>query len=123
MPIAGRRRAESLMTTQVTVSRTSGSPDPVSGESPRATVYSGRSKLQSYEGYEGNPVVGQKVETVQRMSLHFPVGSFVMAVGDLATVTGSTDALMVGRVFRLVQVAPYKEHATAYRVFVEEVTA
>lgn len=43
--------------------------------------------------------------------------------GHLAEVTDSTDALLLGRILRLVQAAPCKEHATAYRVFVEEIAA
>jgi len=62
------------------------------------------------------------VITTQRMTLHVPVGSYEAQVGDLATVTESTDPLLVGRQVRITQQAPYKEHATAYRVFVDEVT-
>ncbi|HCS2945811.1 TPA: hypothetical protein OQU49_004425, partial [Shigella flexneri] len=98
--------------------------DPVTGvDVPTSVpVYEGRGKLQSYEGYEAEPESGGARVTVQRMSLHLPVGAFAMVPGDVATVTASTDGLLIGRAFRLTQVAPYKEHATAYRVFVEEVT-
>ena len=122
---AGRRAAESLMTTQVTVTRPGPlveQPDGTVAPS-QTTVYTGKAKLQSYEGYESNPEAGGHVFTEQRMSLHFPVGSFAMQVGDEAVITGSTDPLLIERRFRLVQVAPFKEHATAYRTFVEEVTA
>lgn len=114
-----------LMTTQVTIRRITGvTTDPLTGvDVPTAeVVYEGRGKLQTFEGYEREAESAGQSVTVQRMSLHLPVGAYRPAVGDVAVVTGSTDELLVGREFRLVQVAPFKEHATAYRIFVEEVT-
>src|SRR5690625_1747787 len=114
----GRRWAESLMATQVVVTRPGGLADPVTGESEQVEVYQGRAKLTSYEGHEYSALAGQHAVTEQRMSLHFPVGSFYPQVGDVATVTGSGDEFLVGRRFRIVQSAPFKEFATAYRCFV-----
>lgn len=120
----GRRQAERLMTTQVVISRAVGEDmvDPVTGERDRVEVYRGKAKLTSYEAHESASASGQRVITTQRMSLHVPVGAYEAQVGDLAEVTGSTDPLLVGRVVRVTQQAPYKEHATAYRCFVDEVT-
>lgn len=112
------------MATEVVISRALGDDmvDPVTGERERVTVYAGKAKLTSYEAHESSSMSGGRVITTQRMSLHVPVGSYEAQVGDLATVTESTDPLLVGRTVRVTQQAPYKEHATAYRVFVDEVT-
>jgi len=120
----GRVAAERLMTTEVVVSRALGDDlvDPVTGERERVTVYAGKAKLTSYEAHESSSMSGGRVITTQRMTLHVPVGSYEAQVGDLATVTASTDPLLVGRKVRVTQQAPYKEHATAYRCFVDEVT-
>lgn len=88
-----------------------------------STVYEGRGKLQSYEGNESRAGVEGSSVTVQRLSIHFPVGAFTPEPGDMATCTASTDPAIVGRVFRVAQLWPVKEHATAYRVAVDEVIA
>lgn len=118
----GRRWAEQLMTTQVVVTRPGDMKDPVTGEAEQVEVYRGKAKLTSYEGHEHSALAGQHALTEQRMSLHFPVGSFYPQVGDNAVVADSTDVFLMGRLFRIVQSAPFKEHATAYRCFVDEVT-
>lgn len=118
----GRRWAERLMTTQVVVTRPGDLTDPVTGEAEQVEVYRGKAKLTSYEGHERSALAGQHALTEQRMSLHFPVGSFYPQVGDNALVTDSTDTFLVGRRFRIVQSVPFKEHASAYRCFVDEVT-
>ena len=118
-----RSRAESLMTTEVTIGRRDGDMvDPVTGETAMVIVYDGRAKLTSYEAHESSSLAGQRVITTQRMTLHVPVGAYDAQVGDLAEIVGSTDVLLVDRVVRVTQQAPYKEHATAYRCFVDEVT-
>ena len=111
------------MTARVVVTRRDGDMvDPVTGEAPTAVVYEGKGKVTSYEAHESSSLSGARVITTQRMSLHVPVGAFEAQVGDLAMVTASRDPLLVGRQMRITQQAPYKEHATAYRVFVDEVT-
>lgn len=110
------------MTTQVVVTRPGDLADPVTGEAEQVEVYRGKAKLTSYEGHERSALAGQHALTEQRMSLHFPVGSFYPQVGDNALVTDSTDTFLVGRRFRIVQSAPFKEHASAYRCFVDERT-
>lgn len=88
-----------------------------------ATVYEGRGKLQSYEGNESRAGIEGSSVTVQRLSIHFPVGAFTPTPGDIATCTASTDPAIVGRRFHVSQSWPVKEHATAYRVAVDEVIA
>ena len=84
------------------------------------TVYTGRVKMQTYEGHEvAREAAGQTV-VQQRSSAHFPVGALHVVPGDVVTVTASLDPLMVGRSWRIVQEYPVKTFATAYRVFVDE---
>ena len=118
-----RREAEALMTSTWLVERLSDDA-PLVGYVPtptRSTVYSGRGKLQSYEGNESSRGASDATVTVQRLAIHFPVGSFEPKPGDVATCTASSNPALVGRVFRISQWWPLKEHATAYRVAVDEV--
>ena len=118
----GRRAAESLMTDHVQIRRVVGSTvDPLTGEdSPEyTTVYEGKAKLQSFEGYEASREVISHSSVVQRMSIHLPVGSYRSSVGDVARIVRSVDPLLVGREYRVTQEAPFKTHATAYRIFVD----
>ena len=86
-------------------------------------VYSGRAKIASYEAFEQTPESAGGVVTVVRLRVDFPVGSFIAKPGDEAHVLSDTsDPLLGGRRFRLTVTAPYKSHATAYRVAAEEVT-
>lgn len=83
-------------------------------------AYAGRCKLQSYEGYEQEKSTAETALTVQRMSVHLPVGAYRINVGDIVEVTASRmDPMLVGRKFRITQEAPFKTFATAYRVFVD----
>ena len=87
------------------------------------TVYSGIAKIASYEAFEQTPEVSGGVVTVVRLRVDFPAGSFIAKPGDEAHVLSDTsDPLLGGRRFRLTVTAPYKSHATAYRVAAEEVT-
>ena len=117
---AGREAAERLMTTQVVIVRPGDMSDPVTGEPVTTPLYDGKAKLTSYEGHESASLAGNREVSVQRMELHLPVGRVAVRRGDLVSVVGSRDALLVGREFRITQKAPYKEHATAYRCTVEE---
>lgn len=119
---AGRLRAESLMTDVFTVRRVTGNDvDPLTGvDVPRSVVvYEGRGKLQSYEGYEQTAEVVAHSMTIQRMSVHFPVGDYHPQVGDVVTCVDSVDKNLVGYEFRVTQDVPFKTHATAYRAFVD----
>ena len=123
----GRRAAERLMTSTVEVRRFTGETtidDETLIETPvYRTVYSGIAKVASYEAFEQTPEVSGGVVTVVRLRVDFPVGSVIVKPGDEAHVLAdSADPLLAGRRFRLTVSAPYKSHATAYRVAAEEVT-
>lgn len=86
-------------------------------------VYSGRAKIASYEAFEQTPESAGGVVTVVRLRVDFPVGSFIAKPGDACHVlSDSSDPLLSGNIYRLTVSAPYKSHATAYRVAAEEVT-
>lgn len=93
--------------------------DPLTGEAVRVLVYSGPARLQSFEGYEQTPEVIGHQATVQRMSLHLPVGDYRPQVGHVAVCVSSIDPRLVGTGYRMTQDAPFKSVATAYRVFVD----
>jgi hypothetical protein len=115
--------AESFMRDTVLVRRKTGTTtDPVTFEVVPVFdgVYHGRAKVQTYEGFEQRSESAGASVTVQRSQVHFPVGAFSMRVGDVVTVERSVDPLLVGRSYRVVQQAPVKSFATAYRVFVDE---
>ena len=83
-------------------------------------VYTGKCKLQSYEGYEQSKTAAETTVTVQRMSVHLAVGAYRINVGDIVEITASRmDPMLTGRKFRITQEAPFKTFATAYRVFVD----
>ena len=110
------------MVDQVEIHRvTEGGPDPLTGQdrSTRELVYAGKAKVQSFEGYEHSGEVSGRVTVLQRMSLHIPVGEYRPQVGHVAKILSSPDGNLVGTEYRMVQDAPFKTHATAYRVFVE----
>lgn len=122
--LRGRRMAERQMADTCTVQRiTSTTPDPLTGvDIPTyATVYAGRCKVQTYEPFEQNPEAGGHTFTVQRYSVHVPVGSFAPAIGQVVTITAAAlDPNLAGNVFRVVALL-HKTAATAYRLSVEEV--
>ena len=81
----GRRMAESLMVDSWVIYKLDmNDVDPLTGEAVRVTVYEGKAKLTSYEGYEQTPEVVGHTATVQRMSLHLPIGPYRPQVGHVA---------------------------------------
>jgi hypothetical protein len=121
---AGRRAAEVQMLDTCTISRPTGrvtNPDgTVSTTYPQ--VYAGRCKVQTYEAYESTPEAGERAWTVQRYSIHVPVGDPVR-VDDVVTINTSVlDADLVGREYRVVALL-HKSFATAQRLGVEEVVS
>ena len=123
----GRRAAERLMTSTVEVRRFTGETvideDTLIETPVYDVVYSGIAKIASYEAFEQTPEAAGGVVTVVRLRVDFPAGSFVAKPGDEAHVLSDTsDPLLGGRRFRLTVTAPYKSHATAYRIAAEEVT-
>lgn len=119
---SGRRAAERLMTDLIEISRVTGSTvDPLTGtDAPELEqVYLGKAKLQSFEGYEASREVVLHSAVTQRMSIHLPVDSYRSSVGDVVRIVRSADPLLEGREYRVTQEAPFKTHATAYRIFVD----
>ena len=116
----GRRMAERLMVDSWVVYKLDmENVDPLTGEAVRVTVYEGKAKLTSYEGYEQTPEVVGHTATVQRLSLHLPVTSYRPQVGHVAVCVDSLDPNLIGTEYRMTQDAPFKTFATAYRVFVD----
>lgn len=117
---SGRAAAERLMTDTCALERPGELVDDITGEAAMETVYTGRCKIQTYEGYEQNPTAGGMVLTVQRYRVDLPV-SVRARPGDLVTIAASpTDPHLVGKRYRVT--APFnKSYATASRCFVDEV--
>lgn len=121
--LAGRRAAEALMVDSVKIERVLDTvPDPLTGKDVTTyeTVYEGKVKAQSFAAYEQNPVSADHMFTVQRLTLHIPVGAYRCQVGDVATIVESpVDPLLEDRQYRVAQEAPFKTFATSYRIFVD----
>lgn len=120
---AGRRAAERQMLDTCTVGRVTGETtvDPDTGAVIPVTVsvYEGRCKVQTFEAHEANPEMGGSVATVQRYSVHVPVGAFEPEVGMVVTITAAAlDPHLTGTAFRVVALL-HKTAATAYRLGVE----
>lgn len=116
----GRRMAERLMVDSWVVYRLDmNDVDPLTGEAVRVTVYEGKGKLQSWEGYEQNTESVGHTSTIQRLSLHLPVTEYRPQVGHVAVCVESLDPNLVGTEYRISQDAPFKTFSTAYRVFVD----
>lgn len=83
-------------------------------------------RLRSFEAFERVSDIGGHRTTEQRPAVRFPVSdAYTPRPGDRVTITKSDNpALAVDppRVF-LVADAPQNTHATAYRVYVDEVTS
>ena len=105
----GRRMAETLMVDTWAVYKLDKEQvDPLTGEALRVLVYEGKGKLQSYEGYEQNPESIGHTATVQRMSLHLPIGTYRPQVGHVAVCVSSLDPNLNGTEYRMTQDAPYR---------------
>lgn len=122
---AGRRAAERNMIDTCRVRTVTGvTTNPLTGASTptySAPLYTGRCKVATYEPQERNPEVGGATMTVQRYSVHVPVGSFAPAVGQVIEITAAAlDPNLTGTAFRIVALL-HKTAATAYRLGVEEI--
>ncbi|MFV2143218.1 DUF6093 family protein [Isoptericola sp. G70] len=106
--------------TVVELGRNTGALDPVTYEPIMTIVYSGPGRVQTYEPHERDVEVGGGSVTVQRYSVHLPVGPFAPEVGDQIEVIASPlDPNLVGRLF-LVRALMHKSAATAYRLGVDD---
>ena len=125
----GRAAAERLMTDRCVVRRATGRTvtNPATFEVVReyAVIYgpaspkSGQCKVQAYEAFEQEREVAAATAVINRVRVDFPVGAAAFKPGDVVTIIESADPLLTGRHLRLTVEAPYKTHATAYRVFAE----
>lgn len=119
----GRQMAERLMIDTWRIDRPTGKmvTNPDFTVTPElVTVYEGKGKLQTFEGHETTVTAAAGTVSVQRSSLHVPVGALRSQPGDIATCVTSLDPLLEGRRFRIVQDYPVKTMATSYRMFVDE---
>lgn len=121
-----RADAEALMLDTCTVARR-GTPstNPTTGAVTvtSTTLYSGKCKVQHSGLAAQTAEAAGRTATIERPTVHVPVGAFAPRPGDVITITDSeTDASLVGRVYR-VAAAQVKSLASAYRLPVEEVTA
>ena len=113
------------MVDSCTVRRVTNTVNPATGADvvTSTTLYTGRAKVQTFEAFEQTPNASGHEFTVQRYSVHLPVGSFAPAVGDLVDITAATlDDGLTGRTFRVVALL-HKTAATAYRLAVTELVA
>ena len=117
-----RAEAEALMTATATIYRKTGQTrDGVRLVAVWTVVYTGRCKVQTYEGYEQTPGSSSGATvTVQRSQIHVPVGAYSPEPGDVARLDTSRDPHMIVRLWRVTTRWPVKEHATAYRASAEE---
>lgn len=129
--LQGRRAAERNMSdrcvvkmpTGSTVDQSTGADVPTYTPVHGTTSAPARCKVQTFEAFEETPTAGEHEFTVQRYSVHFPVGSFVPAVGQVVEiVSAALDPNLTGREFRVVALL-HKTAATAYRLAVKEIVA
>src|SRR5690625_2080424 len=118
----GQRKGGQLFWSENVVTQPGERTDAVTDEAEQDEVDRSEAKVTTYERHATTALTGQHARTEQRMNLHVPAGAFAAQVGDVATAVDSSDPLLVGRMFRFTQAAPFKEIATAYRCFVDEVT-
>lgn len=86
-----------------------------------APLYTGACRVQAADPQELTPAVADGTVTVQRYSVHIPVGAYAPAVGDRVVIDAAAlDPALVGREYRVVALL-HKSQATAYRLGVEEV--
>lgn len=123
---SGRRLAESLMRLSCRIHRVVGSEtDRETGKVVSITEdqYVGPCKITTYEGHEQTHDVVSYPATVQRLSIHLPVGAYTPRVGDVITITGvgGLDERLLGHTYRIAQEAPYRTFATADRIFIDSI--
>jgi hypothetical protein len=122
---AGRRAAEAGMTDTCTITRRTGTTDPVTGvpSTSDTPLYDGVCRVQAARAEAQRQDIGEDHELLLRLEIQLPVaGTEGLQVGDIVTITAAVnDADLTGRVFRIRDLA-HKSEATARRVQVIEVT-
>lgn len=118
----GRELAERLMLDTCLVRTVTGESTDADGNvTPTySTAYGGKCKVQTFEAYEQSAETGGLDASIQRYSLHVPVGSFRPEIGQFVVITAcALDPNLVGREFRAVALL-HKTAGTAYRLGIEE---
>ena len=119
----GQRAAAALMVDRVKAVRL-GTPVTAADGSvsvPEAALYEGRGKVQTWEGFQGNPNAAGQIATTQRYTVHVPVAAWDVRIGDVVIVQSAhLDPYLDGRRYRVVALL-HKSYPTAYRLGVEEV--
>ncbi|WP_104087047.1 DUF6093 family protein [Arthrobacter sp. GMC3] len=89
---------------------------------PVETAYEGACKVQTTVAQAASPIAGGHVFTVENLQMHFPVATALETGDSVLMVTHRSDPTLIGRVFRLVELAR-GDQRTAARWNVELVTA
>ncbi len=118
---AHRRRAESLMTDSVIITRIIGTEVGADGrERPKSTpVYQGRAAL-GWEGSGADVEVAGATVTIRRQVLKLPIGDYVPRKGDRAEFV--PDCSLAGVVVALVANGPVRSNAIQWRIPVERIS-
>lgn len=118
--LRGRRFADRVLIAEGTVTRVTGLTVSGGFDVPTtAMVYSGPLAVARSGTAAGQAEVAGASVTVQRVVVKFPVGAYVMQLGDVVTVTqNDLDPSMLGA-FRLVAEDPSATESVLYRVAAE----
>lgn len=120
----GRRAAERLMVTTVTVTRTSGTPifDEETGEyiTPTVTVYDGKARIRQRNLTAADAEAAGQLLVTQLLTLYLPfTAPGDIGTGDVVTVTGNPlDPDLIGTEYRITGTAG-ETAATARRFEIE----
>lgn len=88
---------------------------------PGPLRYQGPCKVQTYEPHESTPQSGQHLYSVQRYSLHIPVGAGPVKVNDEVTVASMVlDPSGLDRKMRIAGLL-HKSYASAQRLLLDEI--
>lgn len=121
----GRAAAEAGMVDTCTIERQTGettNPDTGVVTPTVSEIYDGMCRFQQKGAQAQQEDAGQAYLLLQRAEIQLPVTATGIDVGDLITCTASRDPDLVGRVFRVRDLA-YKTDATARRLQIQERTS
>lgn len=113
----GRTAAELGMRDTCTVGREGDPVTDADGDVTRTstTLYTGKCRVQQHQATADRQDIGEDNLLLLRIEVQLPMSVTGLEVGDEITVTASVDADLVGRVFRIHDLA-HKTDATARRV-------
>jgi hypothetical protein len=97
--------------------KSTGTTDPDTGfpTQPYSTLYAGACRVQQHQATADQQDIGEDHLLLLRLEVQLPMTVTGLKVGDEITVTASRDADLVGRVFRIHDLA-HKTEASARRV-------